>query len=100
MAAPDEIVSVRLSKASDGQGVLSVSRPRLLSGTTDKVLCDAGNDDHTMFPDAPLLGLSFTLRLVDKLARDAGGQFLITPDEFVLYLLNQVQRADLPATTS
>ena len=34
------------------------------------------------WPDAPLLGLGFTLRLVTKLAAQVGGALAILPDRF------------------
>jgi signal transduction histidine kinase len=94
-----ESVAVSLSVAVSGQALLSVARPNALVGVSDTVLLDPGYDPDMPYPDAPLLGLGFTLRLIEGLARDVGGRFSITYDAFVLRLPGTRVHADLPAGT-
>ncbi len=99
LARDGESVAVSLSEAASGQALLSVARPDALAGVSDVVLLDPGYDPDMPYPDAPLLGLGFTLRLIEGLARDVGGRFSITPDAFVLTLPGALAHADLPAGT-
>jgi signal transduction histidine kinase len=96
LAKAGETVAVDLSHVG-GQALLSVARPIALAGVGDAALLDPGFDPETPYPDAPLLGLGFTLRLIDSLARDAGGRFTIRADAFVLMLPGTAVPADLPA---
>ena len=90
---------MRLSQGATGQAVFSVARPGALAGVSDAVLLDPGYDPDMPYPDAPLLGLGFTLRLIESLARDVGGRFSIAADAFVLTLPGTLAHADLPAGT-
>ena len=95
-----ETIAVRLS-GEPGSGIrFSVSRPRVLTGVDDQRLFDPGFDPDVPFPDAPLLGLGFALRLVGSLARDAGGRLSIAPDAFTLMLPSAEVMSDLPAGTA
>lgn len=99
LARSGEIVAVCLSETPAGQALFSVERPLALHGVSDAVLLDPGYDPEMPFPDAPLLGLGFTLRLIESLARDVGGRFSISADAFVLSLPGALAHADLPAGT-
>ena len=99
LAVPGECIHVDVSHASGGQTKLTVARPAALSGVTEAVLLDPAYAPEMPYPDAPLLGLGFTLRLIRSLARDAGGQFAVLPDRFVLTFPSAQVRADLPAGT-
>ena len=99
LARARETVMVELSQARNGQAMLSVARPKSLAGLSDAVLLDPGYDPEMPYPDAPLLGLGFTLRLIAGLARDVGGRFTITGDAFVVTLPGALAHADLPAGT-
>jgi signal transduction histidine kinase len=99
LAADGETVDVALAEPSSGLAVLSVARPAVLSGVTVPVLLDPGYDPRVPYPDAPLLGLGFTLRLLKSLTRDVGGRFSIGADAFVLTLPSALVHADLPAGT-
>lgn len=99
LAGPGEIVDVSLAEASDARAILSVARPAKLDGVSVAVLLDPGYEPEMPYPDAPLLGLGFTLRLLDSLARDIGGRFSISPDAFALTLPGALMHADLPAGT-
>ncbi len=99
LAQAGERLTVSLSQAINGQAMLTVGRPHALSGVSDMMLRDPGYDPEMPYPDAPLLGLGFTLRLIDSLARDVGGRLIIRADAFVLTLPGLPHRADLPAGT-
>ncbi len=96
LAGDAEIVTVTLGEDS-GKAAISVSRPPSISGLADVELLDPGYGPGTPFPEGPLLGLGFTLRLVDSLARDGGGRLAIDPDQFIVSLPTTQARADLPA---
>lgn len=74
---------------------LSVTRPGRLTGWPPQALLDppAALPDA----DAPELGLSFALRLVDRLAQEAGGHLTIHQDRIVLALPLSADRATLRA---
>ena len=99
LARAHEAVTVSVTQAANGQAILSVARPKALAGTSDAVLLDPAYDPEMPYPDAPLLGLGFTLRLLAGLARDVGGRFTITADVFVITLPGALAHADLPAGT-
>ena len=65
---------------------LRVTRPATLAGQAERALLDPGYSPDGDWPDAPLLGLGFALRLVRNLAEAAGGAFAIEPHEFILRL--------------
>ena len=71
----------------DGHNVrLSVSRPRLLDARDEHALLDPGYTPDGDWPDAPVLGLGFALRLIRNLAVAARGGLDIAPDSFELRL--------------
>lgn len=71
----------------DGHHVrLSVSRPRLLDARDEHALLDPGYTPDGDWPDAPVLGLGFALRLIRNLAVAARGGLDIAPDSFELRL--------------
>jgi signal transduction histidine kinase len=98
LAARGETITVALTPAPSP--VLTVARPVALAGIEDARLLDPAFDPDTPYPDAPLLGLGFTLRLIDNLARGAGGRFAIRPDAFVVTFPAAAILADLPADAS
>ena len=97
LAQEGENVTVTLSEAASGHALLSIARPSAVANVGDAVLLDPAYDPETPYPDAPLLGLGFTLRLIGKLARDVGGSLVIGADAFVLNFPGARVRADLPA---
>lgn len=82
----NERIVARLGRdKADGRMLaLSVTRPGRLTGWPPQALLDppAALDDA----DAPELGLGFALRLVDRLAQDAGGRLAIHHDRIILSL--------------
>ena len=86
IAAPQEIVAVQLGRDGEGGLRLTVARPRLLAGRDEHVLLDPGYNPDGDWPDAPVLGLGFALRLVRNLAAAAGGRLEIDAQRFILHL--------------
>jgi hypothetical protein len=82
----NEQIVARLGRdKKDGRRLaLSITRPGRLTGWPPQALLDppAALQDA----DAPELGLSFALRLVDRLAQEAGGGLAIHADRIVLSL--------------
>ena len=75
-----------------------LARPAALKGCDEQTLLDPGYGPDGDWPDAPLLGLGFTLRLVARLATQAGGSLEIMPDSFELHLpLTEVRAEVQPA---
>ncbi len=85
VAIAGEAVAVDLRDAAGGI-VLTVTRPSALNGVDDRRLLDPDYGPDGEWPDAPLLGLGFTLRLVARLAAQHGGKLTIHPDRFALTL--------------
>ena len=85
LAGRGETIGATLDRI-DGQLRLTVARPQLLSGRDERALLDPGYSPDGDWPDAPVLGLGFALRLIRNLASGAGGSLDIRPDAFVLRL--------------
>ncbi len=85
VAGPGEVVRLETKAGSDTMS-LSLPRPNALIGRGERQLLDPGQGDHEAWPDAPLLGLGFTLRLISRMAREAGGRLVILADRFELIL--------------
>jgi signal transduction histidine kinase len=92
IATPGETVTMIIARG--GAGVIcSVSRPVAIEGRDERTLLDPGYGPDGDWPDAPLLGLGFTLRLIARLAAQAGGSFATRDDSFDLTLPAQVERS-------
>jgi signal transduction histidine kinase len=85
IATPGETVAVAIGRSAAGV-TCSVSRPNVIEGRDERTLLDPGYGPDGDWPDAPLLGLGFTLRLVARLAAQAGGSLATHPDRFDLTL--------------
>ena len=87
-ALVDERETIRISLASPRSDLLelAVAHPRRLAGRAEQVLLDPGYSPEGDAPDAPLLGLGFSLHLVRRLAVAAGGTMTIEPERFLLSL--------------
>ncbi|UVO53238.1 HAMP domain-containing sensor histidine kinase [Sphingomonas sp. SUN039] len=94
VATPGESVSADV-EARAADVVFAVSRPAALAGREEATLLDPGYGPDGDWPDAPLLGLGFTLRLVARLAAQAGGSLVILPDRFALALPAVAARAEV-----
>jgi signal transduction histidine kinase len=86
LAGENETIHVDLGLGPDGNVAMTVDRPARLSGVAEEALLDPGYGPEGDAPDAPLLGLGFTLHLVRRLAATAGGTLAIEPERFVLRL--------------
>ncbi len=92
IATPGENVRVALERSATGV-TCSVSRSMVIDGRDERTLLDPGYGPDGDWPEAPLLGLGFTLRLVARLAAQAGGSFATRADRFELTLPAQGQRS-------
>ena len=94
VAAPGETVSAIVGTKA-GSTAFSLTRPLALAARDEPALLDPGYGPDGDWPDAPLLGLGFTLRLVARLATKAGGSLTILPDSFALHLPAPDMRAEV-----
>lgn len=94
VATPGERVTAEVVARADAV-VFAVSRPSVLMGRDEAALLDPGYGPDGDWPDAPLLGLGFTLRLVARLASQVGGSLSILPDRFALALPVAATRAEV-----
>jgi signal transduction histidine kinase len=88
LARSGETIAVALTPGVSGidSVALAVSRPALLEGREERILLDPGYSPEGDWPDAPVLGLGFALRLVRNLATAAHGTLAIETDRFYLSL--------------
>src|SRR3546814_13886073 len=78
---------------SGGTIIFAIDRPAALQSMDEADIFDPGYGPDGEWPDAPLLGLGFSLRLVRTLARGGGGDFSIEADRFPLVLPARKQPA-------
>jgi signal transduction histidine kinase len=88
MAGEGERISVDLQRdpRRSTHMLLTILRPRSLDGRDEKMLLDPGYNPGGNWPDAPVLGLGFALRLVRNLAIASGGMLEIDATRFYLSL--------------
>jgi len=88
MAGEGERISVDLQRdpRRSTHMLLTILRPRALDGRDEKMLLDPGYNPDGNWPDAPVLGLGFALRLVRNLAIASGGMLEIDTTRFYLSL--------------
>lgn len=93
----NEQIVTRLGRdRADGRMLaLSITRPGRFTGWPGQALLDPPPAPQDA--DAPELGLSFALRLVDRLAQEAGGRLAIHADRIVLSLPLPADPRKLPA---
>lgn len=85
VATPGEAIGISVGSSPRG-ATFTVTRPETLAGRDERTLLDPSYGPEGDWPDAPLLGLGFTLRLVARLAVQAGGSLNIRSDRFELIL--------------
>jgi signal transduction histidine kinase len=85
LAGEGETIRAAL-ETGEGMSELAVTRPARLAGLDGEQLLDPGYGPDGDWPDAPLLGLGFSLHLVRRLAAAAGGRLAIEADRFLLQL--------------
>ena len=86
LASEGETLTVTLASREAAMLQLDVGRPARLAGQDEATLLDPGYGPEGDSPDAPLLGLGFSLHLVRRLAAAAGGALLVGDDRFLLRL--------------
>lgn len=88
LAAEGETIRATLARSGGASASLdlAVSRPVRLAEKSEAELLDPGYGPEGDWPDAPLLGLGFSLHLVRRLATAAGGALLVENDRFLLRL--------------
>jgi len=88
MAGEGERISVDLQRdpRRSTHLLLTILRPAALTGRDEKMLLDPGYNPDGNWPDAPVLGLGFALRLVRNLAIASGGMLEIDERCFHLSL--------------
>ncbi|MGE4324249.1 MAG: sensor histidine kinase [Sphingobium sp.] len=70
--------------SGDGRIVVAVDRPSSLAGMEETQLLDPGYTPDGEWPDGPLLGLGFSLRLIRSLAAGSGGRLDVEAERFLL----------------
>jgi signal transduction histidine kinase len=88
IAQKGETVTIDLQHDPDSRDrmILEVGRPRMLVGRDERTLLDPGYNPDGDWPEAPVLGLGFALRLVRNIAAACGGALDIQPDKLILRL--------------
>ncbi len=89
LAGEDETVQGAIWLQPDGVGgrlILGFDRPARLCGLEEHEMLDPGYGNDGDWPDAPLLGLGFSLRLVRSLAQAQGGTLRIENERLLLEL--------------
>lgn len=87
--------SLRLVSSQRGDfTIIAVDTPRILSALPQQALANFSFPIEAEWPDAPLLGLEFSLRLVRRMAETLGGGLEHDGRRFVLQLLRQHNRPD------
>jgi signal transduction histidine kinase len=88
IAQRGETVAIDLQHDPDSRDrmVLEVARPTMLAGRDERTLLDPGYNPDGDWPEAPVLGLGFALRLVRNIAAACGGALDIQPEKLILRL--------------
>ncbi|RVT94349.1 sensor histidine kinase [Sphingomonas crocodyli] len=86
MAGEKVMVDLQRDPRRPNRLLMVIVRPRALSGRNEKMLLDPGYNPDGNWPEAPVLGLGFALRLVRNLAIACGGMLDIDSQRFYLSL--------------
>jgi signal transduction histidine kinase len=84
-ANPDELLQTTLDLIDDDV-TFAVPMPKALAHLSDAELLDPAFSPMGDWPDAPALGLGFSLRLIGGMAESVGGRFVIADGRFTLIL--------------
>ncbi len=86
--------------SATGRVILAMDRPSSLAGMDEAQLLDPGYGPEGDWPDGPLLGLGFSLRLIRSLAASSAGSLDIDGGRFLLAMpavpADPVEEPDLP----
>ena len=96
LAGGTEIVRIAVGMIG-GRPTIVVRRVDALAGATEARLFDRGGEGDISTADVRAFGLSFALRLVQNMARSAGGRLSVEPDAFVISLPGPAEPDSLPA---
>lgn len=72
------------SNEKGGEVILAMDRPSTLAGMEEAQLLDPGYSADGDWPDGPLLGLGFSLRLIRSLAASGSGRLIVDRGRFLL----------------
>ncbi|WP_419827152.1 sensor histidine kinase [Sphingomonas sp.] len=86
LADVGEAIAITIDHGAGDTVELALPRPARLAGIAEAELLDPGFDAAGEWPDAPLLGLGFSLHLVRRLAAAAGGTLVVEEHRLVLGL--------------
>jgi len=89
VAGERETVQASLWYQPDGRGgrlMIGFDRPGRLKGLEEHEMLDPGYGSDGDWPDAPLLGLGFSMRLIRSLAQGQGGALHIESERILLEL--------------
>lgn len=89
VAGEEEVVNVSLwfqPYGGSGHIIIGFDRPRRLIGLSEKEILDPGYGVDGDWPDGPLLGLGFSMRLVRSLVQGQGGSLIMDKDRLLLEL--------------
>ncbi|WP_246152732.1 sensor histidine kinase [Sphingomonas montanisoli] len=86
MAGEKVMVDLQRDPRKANRLLMVIVRPRALAGRNEKMLLDPGYNPDGNWPEAPVLGLGFALRLVRNLAIACGGMLDIDSQRFYLSL--------------
>jgi signal transduction histidine kinase len=93
LAGAGETIAITIASAAAGASAeILIARPVRLGGLSTAELRDPAPDLDVSLSEVRLLELSFTLRLVESVARSAGGHFTILPEHFLLTLPSTAKR--------
>jgi His Kinase A (phospho-acceptor) domain len=84
-AEADEALSTTLELGGD-QVTFTIPQPRALAAIGEGELLDPSYGPAGEWPDAPALGLGFSLRLIASMAQSVGGRFMSDKGRFALIL--------------
>ncbi|BBD97330.1 sensor histidine kinase [Sphingobium amiense] len=82
-------------EGAGGHVMMALDRPSSLRDIEESALLDPSYDQEGEWPDGPLLGLGFSLRLVRGLAGACGGRLDIAADHFLLTVPAMIAAGEL-----
>jgi hypothetical protein len=93
LAKPGETIVAELKNEAECI-TFHLTRPNCLKGMSSAAMVDPSSGPEGEWPDAPALGLGFTLRLISNMARAANAKFAIENEGFILSLPRYIDIQD------